>query len=29
MMQLMPDTARRTAKRFGIDFDVDRLLDPV
>src|SRR3954468_11453286 len=29
LMQLMPDSARRTAKRFGIDFDVDRLLDPV
>ena len=28
-MQLMPDTARRTAKRFGIDFDLERLLDPV
>jgi soluble lytic murein transglycosylase len=27
-MQLMPNTARRTAKRFGIVFDVGRLLDP-
>jgi soluble lytic murein transglycosylase len=28
LMQLMPDTAKRTARRFGIDFDLDRLLDP-
>jgi soluble lytic murein transglycosylase len=28
LMQLMPDTARRTAKRLGIDFDINRLLDP-
>jgi soluble lytic murein transglycosylase len=28
LMQLMPDTARRTAKRLGIEFDLDRLLDP-
>ncbi|HKG76138.1 MAG TPA: lytic transglycosylase domain-containing protein [Beijerinckiaceae bacterium] len=28
LMQLMPDTARRTAKRFGVDFDLGRLLDP-
>jgi len=28
LMQLMPDTAKRTAKRFGIEFDVGRLLDP-
>ena len=28
LMQLMPDTAQRTAKRFGIDFDLGRLLDP-
>jgi soluble lytic murein transglycosylase len=27
LMQLMPATARRTAKRFGIGFDVDRLVD--
>jgi soluble lytic murein transglycosylase len=27
-MQLMPETARRTAKRFSIEFDVGRLLDP-
>jgi soluble lytic murein transglycosylase len=27
-MQLMPDTAQRTAKRFGVDFNLDRLLDP-
>ena len=26
-MQLMPDTARRTAKRYGVDFALDRLLD--
>ncbi|MDF2767061.1 MAG: transglycosylase protein, partial [Rhodospirillales bacterium] len=28
LMQLMPETARRTAKRLGIEFDVERLLDP-
>jgi len=28
LMQLMPDTARRTAKRFGFEFALDRLLDP-
>lgn len=29
LMQLMPATAKRTAQRFGIDFDLDRLLsDP-
>jgi soluble lytic murein transglycosylase len=28
LMQLMPETARRTAKRFGIEFDVARLFDP-
>ncbi len=28
LMQLMPDTARRTAKRFGVEFDLGRLLDP-
>ena len=28
LMQLMPDTARRTAKRFGLEFDLGRLLDP-
>ena len=28
LMQLMPDTAKRTAKRFGIEFDLGRLLDP-
>ena len=28
LMQLMPDTARRTAKRFGVEFDVGRLLEP-
>ena len=28
LMQLMPETARRTAKRFGIEFEVGRLLDP-
>jgi peptidoglycan lytic transglycosylase len=27
LMQLMPDTARRTAKRLGIDFDINRLMD--
>jgi soluble lytic murein transglycosylase len=26
LMQLMPATARRTAKRFGVDFDVNKLL---
>ena len=28
LMQLMPDTARRTAKRFGVEFELGRLLDP-
>lgn len=28
LMQLMPDTARRTAKRLGLEFDLQRLLDP-
>ena len=28
LMQLMPDTARRTAKRLGVEFDLGRLLDP-
>src|SRR3954453_4587313 len=28
LMQLMPDTARRTAKRFGVEFDLGPLLDP-
>ena len=28
LMQLMPDTAKRTAKRFGIEFDLGQLLDP-
>lgn len=29
LMQLMPATAKRTAKRFGVDFDLDRLVqDP-
>jgi soluble lytic murein transglycosylase len=28
LMQLMPDTARRTAKRLGQEFDLQRLLDP-
>ena len=28
LMQLMPETARRTAKRLGIEFDLERLLDP-
>jgi soluble lytic murein transglycosylase len=28
LMQLMPDTARRTAKRLGVEFDINRLLDP-
>jgi soluble lytic murein transglycosylase len=28
LMQLMPDTARRTAKRLGVEFDLQRLLDP-
>ena len=28
LMQLMPETARRTAKRFSIEFEVGRLLDP-
>ena len=28
LMQLMPDTARRTARRFGVDFDAARLLEP-
>jgi soluble lytic murein transglycosylase len=27
-MQLMPDTAQRTAKRFGVEFDLGRLLEP-
>jgi soluble lytic murein transglycosylase len=27
-MQLMPDTARRTARRVGLEFDLQRLLDP-
>jgi soluble lytic murein transglycosylase len=27
LMQLMPDTARRTAKRFGLGFDVDKLTE--
>lgn len=27
LMQLMPATARRTAQRFGVNFDQDRLLD--
>ncbi|HEX2726790.1 MAG TPA: lytic transglycosylase domain-containing protein, partial [Beijerinckiaceae bacterium] len=26
LMQLMPATARRTAKRFGVDFDVNKLI---
>ena len=26
LMQLMPDTARRTAKRLGLEFDLGRLL---
>jgi soluble lytic murein transglycosylase len=26
LMQLMPATAKRTARRFGVDFDLDRLL---
>ncbi|MDQ4136982.1 MAG: lytic transglycosylase domain-containing protein, partial [Pseudomonadota bacterium] len=26
LMQLMPATAKRTAKRFGVDFNLDRLL---
>ena len=25
LMQLMPATAKRTAQRFGVDFDLDRL----
>jgi len=28
LMQLMPDTARRTAKRLGVEFDLGRLIDP-
>src|SRR3954454_10267749 len=28
LMQLMPDTAKRTAKRFCIEFDLGQLLDP-
>ena len=28
LMQLMPATAQRTAKRFGVPFATDRLLDP-
>jgi len=28
LMQLMPGTAKRTAKRFGIEFDLGRLLEP-
>ena len=28
LMQLMPDTARRTARRLGLEFDFQRLLDP-
>jgi soluble lytic murein transglycosylase len=28
LMQLMPDTARRTAKRLGLEFDLGRLLEP-
>jgi peptidoglycan lytic transglycosylase len=28
LMQLMPDTARRTARRLGLEFDLQRLLDP-
>jgi len=28
LMQLMPETARRTAKRLGLEFDLERLLDP-
>jgi soluble lytic murein transglycosylase len=28
LMQLMPNTAKRTAKRFGIEFDLGQLLDP-
>ena len=28
LMQLMPDTAQRTAKRFGVEFDLGRLLEP-
>lgn len=27
LMQLMPATAKRTAQRFGVDFDVDKLVD--
>ena len=27
LMQLMPATAKRTAQRFGLDFDLDRLVD--
>ncbi len=27
LMQLMPETAKRTAKRFGVDFKLERLLD--
>lgn len=27
LMQLMPETAKRTAKRFGVGFDVKKLLD--
>ena len=28
LMQLMPDTAQRSAKRFGVEFDLGRLLEP-
>jgi peptidoglycan lytic transglycosylase len=28
LMQLMPDTARRTAKRFGVEFNLGRLFEP-
>ena len=28
LMQLMPDTARRTARRLGLEFDLQRLFDP-
>jgi soluble lytic murein transglycosylase len=28
LMQLMPETARRTAKRLGVEFDLNNLLDP-
>ena len=28
LMQLMPETAQRTAKRFGVPFATDQLLDP-